>query len=546
MNYKELADILFPNITKTIEDYEKIYLKRNTKGEITRFAPSPTGFLHMGGLFSSFISERFAHQANGTFILRIEDTDEKRKVENGVELLIKDLEAFDFKIDEGPNNIGGNYGPYIQSERKEIYQTFAKYLVSIGKAYPCFCTEEHLNELREMQTVKKLRVGYYGKYAICRNLSIEKIKENINNNIQFVIRLKSNGDFENKIKFHDLIKGNMDLPENDMDHVILKSDGMPPYAFAHVVDDYLMRITTVIRDDSYVSSITYHLELWNALGFDIPHYAHIAPLTKKEGTTTRKLSKRKDPEAAVSYYTELGIPNEAVKLYLATLMNSDFEMWYTQNADKNISDFEFKYNKMAVGGSIFDVEKLNSISKIYFSRLKAIDLYNELLKYTNIYDKDFNNIITKFKEYTISILNIEREQSRPRKDIGSYSDVKKELYYMYDEYSNDLYKDIEIKEFYSTKLLEDYINNYYNVKDDKETWFNKIKEIAPIYNFASDTKSYKENPEKYNGSISDICEIIRVCVTGKTQTPDLYEILKLLGNERIKFRINKFKDFIKK
>lgn len=548
MDYKKLAELLYPNINKTIEDYESEFPERNLPEgtEVCRFAPSPTGRMHMGNLYASFIPERFAHQTNGIFFLRIEDTDEKRAIENGIELIIEDLNTYNYKVDESPI-IGGNYGPYIQSARKDIYAAFSKYLVSIGRAYPCFCSEEDLNNIREIQTEKKDRIGYYGKYAKCRNLSYEEIEEKIKNGEQYVIRLKSIGDFDKKIVFKDKIKGTIEIPENDIDHVLVKSDGVPPYAFAHVVDDYLMRVTLVTRDDSYISSVPYHLEIWNAFKFKAPKYAHILPLNKKEGESVRKLSKRKDPEATVSFYNEKGIPPEAVKLYFATLLNSNFEEWYNANRDKVIYDFKFTFDKMSTSGSIFDIEKLISISKTYFSRLKAIDLYERTLEYLNIYDKEFYELLNKNKDYTINILNIEREISRPRKDISCFSDVKSQISYMFDElFSIDDYKNLEIKSFYNTEILEGYFNNVYNNKDEKEVWWNKIKEFCPKYNFSPDTKEYKNNPEKYKGHIGDICELFRVSMTGRTMTPDLYEILKLLDKDSIKNRIKLFESYLKK
>lgn len=546
MDYKKLADLLYPNIDKTIEDYENMYPERNLPEDaiVARFAPSPTGRMHMGNLFASFIPEVFSHQTNGIFILRIEDTDDKRAIENGTELILEDLKAYKYKIDEDPIN-GGEYGPYIQSKRKDIYAAFGKYLVSIGRAYPCFCSEEEINQIRETQTEKKDRIGYYGKYAKCRNLTYEEIEEKIKNNEPWVLRLKSNGDFNKKIVFKDLIKGTIEIPQNDIDHVLIKSDGIPPYAFAHVVDDHLMRVTHVTRDDSYISSVPYHLEIWDAFGFKAPKYAHILPLNKKEGDTVRKLSKRKDPEAAVSFYNERGIPEEAVKLYFATLLNSNFEEWYNLNPNSNISDFKFTFDKMSKSGSIFDIDKLINISKTYFSRLKATLLYDKTLEYLNTYDKDFYELLKNNKEYTINVLNIEREVPRPRKDISCYSDVKKEISFMFDELFNiDNYKELEIKKFYKSEILEDYFKNVYNKEDEKQDWFNKIKEFSVKYNFCPDNKEYKLNPDKYLGNVSDICELIRVMITGKTMSPDLYEILKLLSKESINKRINLFKNYL--
>ena len=544
MDYKKLAGLLFPD-AKDISYYLEKYPKREKKDgeEILRFAPSPTGFIHMGSLFAAFVPEIFSHQSNGKFILRIEDTDQKREIDNGIENIIRDLKNYKFIIDESPMN-EGKYGPYIQTKRREIYLSFAKYLVSIGKAYPCFCSEESIQKMRETQQEKKDRIGYYGKYAKCRNLTYEEIEAKIKNGDKFVIRLKSEGDFNKKFIFNDLIKGKMEFPENDIDHVLLKSDGLPPYAFAHVVDDYLMDITTITRADEYVSSIPYHLQIWEAFGFPAPQYAHIAPLTKREGTTIRKLSKRKDPEAAVSYYSEMGIPVDAVRLYLATLLNSDFEMWYMQNPEKTISDFTFKFNKMSVGGSLFDLDKLINISKIYFSKKSSNDIYKKKLKYSKNYYKDFYNILLNNKEKVIAFLNIERNIPRPRKDISCYSDVKKETSYIFDELFNEY--ETPKKEFYDSEILKEYFVNYYNKEDDKDTWFKKIKDLCPKFGFASETKEYKQNPEKYKGSVADVCEIIRVAITGRTMTPDLYEILKLFTKEQINERIKLFDEYLQK
>lgn len=541
MNYKELADLLYPDVNLTIEDLEKMYPKRNLPegAEVLRFAPSPTGRMHMGNLFASFVPETFAHQSNGLFLLRIEDTDLKRTIDDGIKYIIDDFKEFNLIVDEGPIK-GGNYGPYVQRERINIYHTVAKYLVSIGRAYPCFCSEEDLNNMRKEQEEKKDRIGYYGHYAKCRNLSLDEVKKHLENGDEWTLRLKSLGDFNKRFIFNDLIKGNIDLPENDIDQVLIKSDGVPPYAFAHVCDDHFMRVTIVTRDDSYISSVPFHVELWDACGFERPKFAHILPINKKEDGNIRKLSKRKDPEAAVSFYHEKGVPVEAIKLYFATLLNSNFEEWYLQNQDKSYKEFNFTFDKMSTSGSLFDLEKLISISREYIKNLKAKEVFEGLDNWSKVYDKDFNTLINKYKEYTINILNIEREVERPRKDIESFSAVKREAGYMYDELFNIEEKTFERKEFYSKELLEYYINNVYDENDDKQTWFNKIKEMCPLFGFASETKDYKKNPENYKGSVAQVCEVIRVAVTNRTNTPDLYEILKLLGKERIKERINNF------
>lgn len=542
MDYKALAELLYPEVTMTIEDLEKKYPKRDLPegAEVTRFAPSPTGRLHMGGLYATFIPEVMAVQTNGVFILRIEDTDQKRAIENGTELIIEDLEAYGYKISEDPIQ-GGKYGPYVQTERLDIYHTVAKYLVSIGKAYPCFCSEEDLNEMREIQTAKKDRIGYYGKYAKCRNLSLEDVKKHLDNGDKWVLRLKSMGDFNKYFTFKDLVKGMIRLPENDLDQVLIKSDGIPPYAFAHVCDDHFMRVTTVTRDDSYISSVPYHLELWNACGFEPPKFAHLLPINKKDGDTVRKISKRKDPEAAVAYYTEKGLPNEAVKFYFATLMNTNFEGWFLQNPDKSYRDFEFSFSKMNNSGSLFDLEKIYNISRNYISRLKATEVFEGLDNWSKNYDNDFNLLINKYKDYTTSILNIEREQKKPRKDYACYSEIKDSIWYMYDELFNSKDKNYEWQSITDMdeirNILNTYINDYYDINDDKETWFNKMKELCDKLGYASDMKAYKENPEAYKGSVADVSMVIRVALTTKSTTPDLYEIMRLLGIDRIKERI---------
>ena len=542
MTYKDLAELLFPDVTKTIEDLEKMYPERNLPdgAEVTRFAPSPTGRLHMGGLYATFVPEVIANQTNGVFILRIEDTDQVRAIENGTELIIQDLEAYGYKIDEDPIK-GGNYGPYIQTERKEIYHIVAKYLVSVGKAYPCFCSEEDLDEMRKHQESGKERIGYYGRYTRCRDLSYEEVKKHIDNGDKWVLRLKSMGNFDKKIVFKDLVKGRIELPENDIDQVIIKSDGIPPYAFAHVCDDHFMRVTTVTRDDSYISSVPYHLELWDACGFKAPKFAHFLPINIKDGNTIRKISKRKDPEAAVAFYTERGLPNEVVKLYFATLMNTNFEGWLLQNPDKSYRNFTFSFDKMSKSGALFDLEKLLNISKNYIGYLKAEEVYDNVLDWSKTYDKEFYELLNKYKDYSIGIFSIERYQKKPRKDYESWSSIKKHIWYMYDELYNDITYDwgtIQDKEEIK-KILELYLSKYYNEVDDKDTWFNKIKELCDELGYASNMKDYKENPDNYKGSVADVSTVIRVSLTSSSMTPDLYEIMKLFGKDRILKRLNK-------
>ena len=540
MTNKDLANLIFPNITKTIEEYEKEYPERKLENGamVTRFAPSPTGRVHMGNLFASFIPEVFAKQSNGTFILRIEDTDGKRAIENGIELILEDLKNYNYNIDEDPIN-GGKYGPYIQTKRKEIYQTFAKYLIEIGRAYPCFCTEEDLTEMRKEQEQKKERIGYYGHYAKCRNLSYEEVKKHIDNGDKFVIRLKSIGDFNKKIVFKDLIKGIIELPENDIDQVLIKSDGIPPYAFAHVVDDHLMRVTHVTRDDSYISSVPYHFEIWDAFKFKKPKFAHILPLCVKDNGNIRKISKRKDPEAAISFYHEKGVPTEAIKLYLATLLNSNFEEWYLQNQDKTYRDFQFTFKKMSTSGTLFDLEKLLNISKNYISKLSKEEVYQGLLEYTKEFDEEFYQIISENEEYTKNILNIEREQKKPRKDYDSYSSIKPQIWYMYDELFDKSNKEYEYQNITKKeeikKILSLYMEKYFDITD-KEVWFNKIKDMCDELGYASNMKEYKENPDAYKGNVADVSTVLRVALTTKSMTPDLYDIMTLLGEKRISKR----------
>lgn len=534
---EKLAELLYPDVRLTIDDLEKKYPKRNLdeKAEVCRFAPSPTGRMHMGNLFASFVPERFAHQSNGIFILRIEDTDDKRAIDDGINLIMQDLKEYNYKVDEGPIS-GGEYGPYIQSQRKEIYHIVAKYLVSIGRAYPCFCSEDDLTHMREHQEHKKERMGYYGRYAKCRNLSYDEVKVHLDNGDKWVLRLKSMGDFNKKIVFKDLIKGTIELPENDIDQVLIKSDGIPPYAFAHVCDDHFMRVTIVTRDDSYISSVPYHLELWDACGFEKPKFAHLLPLNKKDGEVVRKLSKRKDPEAAVAFYHEKGIPTEAVKLYFATLLNSNFDGWFLQNQDKDYREFSFSFNKMCTsGGSLFDIEKLLNISKNYLSRLKAEEVFANLDNWSKEFDNEFNQLIKQYRDYTISVLNIEREQKKPRKDFACYSEIKENIWYMYDELFSDVDFDFSFlkHEEDAKKIVSTYLSEFFDINDDKETWFNKIKELTLKMGYNTNMKEYKENPDEFRGSIADISNVIRVSLTTKLTTPDLFEIIKLLGNERV-------------
>ncbi len=543
----ELAELLFPNINKTRDYYEKLYPERNLKegAMVTRFGPSPTGFVHMGSLFGSFIDSIYAKQSGGVFFLRIEDTDQKRSVENGIEGIFSDLNNFDIIPDES-TVVGGNYGPYIQSERAEIYQTYVKDLIINGLAYPCFMTEEELAAIREEQEINKVRTGVYGIYAADRDLSLEEIKTKLANKEEYVIRLKSPGNPKNTIELNDLIKGKMKFPENDEDFVLLKKDGIPTYHFAHAIDDHLMHTTHVIRGDEWVSSVPKHIQLFNILGFKMPYFCHHAPITKKdeETGTIRKLSKRKDPEAAVSYYDEVGIPIEAVKLYLATILNSNFEEWYLQNTDKSFKDFKFTFDKMAVGGTSFDLEKLTNIAKTYFSRKSGEEVFEETLIWANKHDPEYAQILESNKQLMIDFLNIEKDSERPRKDIAKYSDVKEEFSYAVDSlFKAEAYSKLESEKTYDSSLITNYVKNVLNLEVTNEEWFTAIKEFSSNNGYAASPKDYKKNPENYKGHVGDVCEAIRVIVTGRTKSPDLFSIMKILGKDKIIERIAMFENF---
>jgi len=546
MTNKELADLIYPHITKTIEDYEIIYPERNLKegAVVSRFAPSPTGFVHMGSLLASFIEKKVPQETEGVFFLRIEDTDGKRTVENGIQGILDDLKAFDMLPDEGPINEEeeiGSYGPYIQSKRKEIYETYVKHLIEEGYAYPCFCTNEEIDEIRTYQEKRKERIGYYGKYAKCRFLTNEERAEKIKNGEKYIIRLKSPGSFDSKVVLNDLVRGKIEMPENDIDVVLIKSDGLPLYHLAHVIDDHLMRTTHVMRGEEWIPSYPIHAQLFKIFGFKLPKFAHLGLVMKidEQDGTKRKLSKRKDPEAAVSYYDKMGIPTEAVKLYLMTIANSNFESWLSANKDKTLDDYHFDFKKMSASGSLFDIEKLLNISKNYISTMKAKDLYKELLNWAKTYDKDYYDLIVKYEDYTIKTLNIERERKKPRKDYAMYSEIKAKTYYMYDELFKDVnydYQKITAKEEIKT-ILNLYIEKYLNL-DSQEEWFNQIKLMCQELGYASEMKDYKENPDSYKGNITDITTVLRVSLTGSSMTPDLFEIMTLFGKERIKDRFN--------
>ena len=545
----ELSELLFPNITKTRDYYEELYPARNLPegAMVTRFGPSPTGFVHMGSLFGSFIDSIYARQSNGVFYLRIEDTDQKRSVENGIEGIFQDLESFDIIPNES-TLVGGAYGPYIQSERAEIYQTYVKEMIAKGQAYPCFMSEEELANIREEQEINKVRTGVYGIYAADRDLSLQEIKDKIAAGEEYVIRLKSPGNPKNTVELEDLIKGKMKFPESDEDFVLLKKDGIPTYHFAHAIDDHLMHTTHVIRGDEWVSSVPKHIQLFSVLGFELPKYCHHAPITKKdeETGTIRKLSKRKDPEAAVSYYDEVGIPIDAVKLYLATILNSNFEEWYLENTDKSFRDFTFTFDKMAVGGTSFDLEKLTNISKTYFSRKSGEDVYNETLAWARKHDEEYATILEENKEDMIKFLSIEKDGDRPRKDIAKYSDVKEEFSYAIDSiFKNENYAKFDGEKKYDIELIKSYVETVLNLDSTNEEWFAAVKEFAVNNGYAGSPKDYKKDPESYKGHVGDVCEAVRVIITGRTKSPDLFSIMKILGKEKINERITMFSNFQK-
>lgn len=545
MTNKDLADLIFPNLEHDVEYYEALYPERNLKeGEkVTRFAPSPTGYLHIGGFFQALIDYMLAKNSNGIFYLRNEDTDKAREVDTAVELIMKTLNQYGIVPDEYEyeGKIVGEYGPYIQSERKEIYHAYIKRLIEIGRAYPCFCTREELNEMRQKQEERKKRTGYYGSYAKCRKLSVEEQIEKIKANTPYVIRFRSNGDFDNKIVFDDLVKGRLSLSENDIDDVIMKSDNMlPTYHFAHVVDDHLMHTTHVVRGEEWLPSVTKHIEMFKAFGFKPPKYIHTPLIIKKDGDSVRKISKRKDPEASMSYYTEKGYPEEAVIEALMTIINSNYEEWHTNNPDKTFRDFTFSPKKMSSSGALFDLEKLNNISRDVISKMTKEELLERSLNWANKFDEELKELIEKDKEYYMNIINIERCQKKPRKDYETYSDIKNYIWYMYDELfikedKTYEFNGIDIEEV--RNVLKTYFDKYYDASFDKDTWFNKMKEAAEEMGYCANMKEYKLNPDNYKGSIADFSMIIRVALTTKTTTPDLYEIMKLLGTDRIKERI---------
>ena len=542
MDYKDLANVIYPN-AKSIEYYEEVYKPRNLPqgAEVTRFAPSPTGFVHIGGLYQCIINRAIAKQTGGVFFLRIEDTDQKRKIENGVEQIIDALKKFDFVPDEGmisENESRGDYGPYKQSQRKEIYDAFAKYLIEQGRAYPCFATPEEIEEIRKKQEAAGLRTGFYGVWAKYRNLPVDEAIERIKNGESFVIRLRSNGREDRKIKVKDSVRGHIEFPENDQDAVLIKADGLPVYHFAHVVDDHLMRTTLVVRGEEWISSTPLHIELFQAFGFKPPKYAQVPNILKMEDGKKRKISKRKDPEAAVDYYHEEGIPSDAVNEYLMNIINSSFEGWRRANPDKDMSEFKFELSKMGVSGAVFDMVKLLDVSKNVIAKYSARQVYDYVNTWAKQYDEELAKMLEN-KEYALKVFGIERENSKkPRKDLSKWSDVKENIIYMYEEPSN--YDFDKISDEDAKKVIEEY-SKVYDYNDDKQVWFDKIKDVAEKLGYAREVKEYKANPENWAGHVGDVSTVIRVVLTGRRNTPDMYEIMQVLGKDEIEKR---FKNFI--
>ena len=553
MDYKDLANLIFPN-AKDISYYEEKYPERNLPegAVVTRFAPSPTGFVHIGGLYKALVARTIAEKTGGVFFLRVEDTDQKREVENGVTGIVNSLKDFDMAPDEGmisDTEEIGNYGPYKQSLRKDIYQAYAKYMIEQGKAYPCFCTPEDGEEMRKKQEAAKVRPGYYGVWAKCRNLSVEEMAEKIKAGVPYIIRFKSPGREDRKIKHKDVIKGNVDFPENDQDIVIIKADGLPTYHFAHAVDDHLMRTTHVIRSDEWLSSVPLHLQLFHELGFKAPKFAHISPIMKNDNGGKRKLSKRKDPEAAVSYYKEEGVPTDAVKEYLLNIANSNFENWRRANPDKAMNEFELQLNKMSVSGALFDMVKLLDIGKTVISKMTAEEVYKYSLEWAEEFDKELAEMLED-KEYALKVFGIERGNKKPRKDIAKWSDVKENIEYMYDDKFYGKTQEYpyqpaisDIKDI--SKILDLYIQKYYDENDDKQAWFDKIKALAVEMGYAGEVKEFKANPGMYKAHVGDVSTVLRVALTSRTNTPDMYEIMQILGKDRITKRFEVAKENLK-
>ncbi len=536
MDTIKLAQLLFPNVTATQDEIEARYPSRELKegAVVSRMAPSPTGFIHLGHLVQGLISERMAHQSGGVLFLRIEDTDAKREVVGAVETLIDALDYYGIRFDEGATKDGdsGLYGPYRQRQRAEIYHVYAKKLVAEGHAYPCFCTEEELSAMRERQEANKETTGYYGSYAVWRDRPLEDIEAALKAGQPWVLRFRSEGSIENQFKFDDLVKGKLTITENNIDHVLLKSDGIPTYHFAHAVDDHLMHTTHVVRGDEWLPSLPFHIQLFKTLGFRLPKYVHIGPLMKMEGTSKRKLSKRKDPELAMTYYKAEGFPVKAVYEYLMTVLNSNFEDWRRANADRPATDFAFSPKKLNPAGALFDYAKLTDVSKNVIARMDAEEVYRLLVEWAEEFDAEFAALLKNDPDYANAILAIGRGGKKPRKDIAVWADAKPYMGFFYDE----LFASVGFDARFDKRLIRTALNEFltvYEASDDATMWFDKVKTVTRKIGFADDMKEYRANPEQFGGSVADVSGFLRVAVTGKTNSPDLYTVMQLLGRRAV-------------
>ena len=542
MDFHALAQLLFPDVTMTCEQLEAKYPPRNVPegAVITRMAPSPTGFVHLGNLVQGLTSERMAHQSGGVLFLRVEDTDAKREIPGAVEVLIESLKHYGIHFDEGATIDGdnGNYGPYRQRQRASIYHVYAKKLVEEGKAYPCFCTEEELAAMREKQEANKENTGYYGPYAIWRDRPMEDIQAQLAAGQPWVLRFRSTGDISHQFKYNDLVKGELTVTENDVDQVLLKSDGIPTYHFAHAVDDHLMRTTHVVRGDEWLPSLPFHIQLFQALGFKLPKYVHIGPLMKMDGNSKRKLSKRKDPELALTYYKSEGFPVQAVYEYIMTLLNSNYEDWRRANPTAPATDFKFSPKKLNPAGNLFDYAKLCDISKNEIAKMDAQQVYTLLVEWAREFDPDFARKLTADPDFAVRILAIGRGGKKPRKDMATWADAKPYMGFFYDEYLEAPVFDEKFDKAVIRSALEKFLERF-NFQDDATVWFDKVKEITQELGFTTDMKAYKQNPDDFPGTVADVSTFLRLAVTGKTNSPDLYTVMQILGYERTVARIRK-------
>lgn len=549
MSLQQLADLIFPEITKVPADYEAMYPKRVLKegAQVTRYAPSPTGFQHIGGVFAALVAERVAKQSDGVFYLRIEDTDQKREVAGAIQDTIATMHNFGMDFDEGmtgENSSKGNYGPYKQSERAEMYKTFAKELIIKGLAYPCFMTAEELGAMRDQQMAEKITPGCYGKYAIYRDLSAEEAIAKIKAGEPYILRLKSPGHEENRVEFTDLIKGETSFPENVQDVVIIKADGLPTYHFAHVIDDHFMGTTVVTRGEEWLSSLPIHVQLFEVLGFECPAYAHIPNVMKQDGGAKRKLSKRKDPESAVSYYKEEGYPKESVVEYLLNIINSSYEEWRMENPKTDYHEFPVALDKMSKSGALFDLVKLNDVSKDVICKMPADQVYDLYIEWAKDFAPEMYELATKHEAMTREIFNIDKEGPKPRKDYGKWSEVKEKICYFYEElFKEETAEQVELPKNVSMEQAKEIMKAYaavYNYDTDQETWFNELKEMAIGLGYTADRKAYKKTPEAFKGMVSDVAGAVRTAISHRTNTPDLYTIMHIIGEEAVRARFEAF------